>query len=222
MQLHGAVGLVGAQGGVQLGVRGNDTLARLLAGGLVLLQLLLEAGELLRQLRLLCRELPPHVVLLGLHSCGPGVEAAVLRAAGGGQPAPDVPLRSEAHQRLPAIQAVVRMHKGRHRGLEVVLAHDLSGLLVAYLNLSILPARNDLRHTIVVQVKAIDAIDPILGLHTPSSGQLIVDPHRAVHQRIGEAALVQGFDAQNYVRLCDLLEDLFSFQSSDLEVLSAT
>mmetsp|Transcript_44208 Transcript_44208/g.127931 ORF Transcript_44208/g.127931 Transcript_44208/m.127931 type:complete len:386 (+) Transcript_44208:736-1893(+) len=218
LELHGALRLVGPQGDVELRVRGDDPLARVPAGALELLQLLEVAVELLAQLLLLAQQLAVGLALLGLRRGGP----ALLRPRAGGQPAPHVALGRQAHERAPAVQPVVRVQQRGHGRLEVVLAEHLARPLVPHLDLAVLPAGDELRDAVVVQVEAADAVHAVLGLHAPRPRHPLVDPHGPVHQGVGKPGLVDRLHADHDVGLGDLLDNILVVEYSHLEVFCAT
>mmetsp|Transcript_88880 Transcript_88880/g.287494 ORF Transcript_88880/g.287494 Transcript_88880/m.287494 type:complete len:203 (+) Transcript_88880:1573-2181(+) len=114
------------------------------------------------------------------------------------------------------------MHESSDRSLEIVLGHHLAGLLIAHLDLPILPTSDKLGNTIVVEVETINAIHPILRLDAPCPRELVVNADRPMHQRVSEALLVQRLHTDHHISLGDLLDDVFMVEHSHLEVLGAT
>mmetsp|Transcript_11970 Transcript_11970/g.38293 ORF Transcript_11970/g.38293 Transcript_11970/m.38293 type:complete len:474 (-) Transcript_11970:111-1532(-) len=176
----------------------------------LLLHLLLPPQQLLHRLRLRMR----------VHQPGPGPSAAdQLRRRG--QVASELALHRTAHDLLPAVQPVVRLHQRGHLGAHAILVHELTVLVVSDLDLAVRPATAQLRDVIRVQVEATDGGHMMLELDAPDALGAVVDANRAIGQRVPIACQSQWGEADNLVRLGDFRHNVLLLEDADLVVFRA-
>ena len=105
--------------------------------------------------------------------------------------------------------------------LQITLENNLSRLWVSSVNLSITPARDQLGHPVIIDIKRINIHGSVLTLNSPRPNALAIHTHRPIRQRIAELCATQLAQRNDTLRLGHLIDDFIVLENADIEVLWA-